>query len=252
MSSDGVSWKRVGLSGFGGGTVFRIEAGSTGYVATGVGPGTARAPYVWISKDGVTWTGTSLETATVKGVEVTNAVSFAGGFVIAGAAPDPNGGCGAGTITPSLWWSLNGKAWTKDTVSGTTPGDNASFRVYRIGDHALLAHESSYSVAKNETTDGAWTSTDGRTWKQTADPAFTANTVLSYKAKGVLVSSPVDPTSHADVWDIRADLTVVKLAQSGSIPNANSSAGLVALGPAGLVACNSDGSQFWVGAPTVG
>jgi hypothetical protein len=252
LSSDGLSWRRTALSGFGGGKAYRIAAGSSGYIATGVGPGTKPAPYVWTSKDGITWVGTNVESATVKGVEVTNAASFAGGFVLAGAAPDPKGMCGAGTLTPSLWWSTNGKAWSRDTITGTTPGDNASFNVYRISDHALLAQESSYSLSSNVVTHAAWASTDGRTWTKCTDPAFAGTAVLSYGAKGILMSIPVDAPIHLDFWDIRSDFTAVKLVQSGSGPTGGTElASLAALGPIGVVVANADGSQFWVGTPTV-
>ena len=253
MSADGITWRRTTMAGFGGGTVYQIDAGSIGYVATGKGPGPKPAAYVWTSKDGLSWTGTNLDAAAYQGIELTNATAFAGGFVMAGANPDLDvEGCGTGTLTPSLWWSPDGKTWTRDVVNGTTPDRSASFRVSRISDHMLLAYESSYNAASNSSTNAVWTSTDGRTWKKDADQVLIDNTVVTYGPRGLVVSTRIDQMP-VDFWDIRADLTLVKLAQTGDRPTeALANGACIAFGPRGVVVAKWDGSQSWIGVPTAG
>jgi hypothetical protein len=253
MSKDGISWRRTSMAGFGGGTVHQIDAGSSGYIATGHGTGSNPAAYVWTSHDGLNWAGTNVDAAAYKGLQLTNATAFAGGFVMAGANPDPKPeGCGSGTVTPSLWWSPDGKTWTRDIVAGTTSGSSASFSVSRISDHMLVAHESSTKAGSNSSTEAAWTSTDGRTWKQDEDRVMIDNTVVTYGPRGLVMSTRIDQ-KPLDIWDIRADLTLGKLTQTGDIPTeALADGGSVAFGPRGVVVARWDGTQFWIGVPAAG
>ena len=172
---------------------------------------------------------------------------------MAGANPDLNvDGCGHGSLTPSLWWSPDGKTWTRDVVSGTTSNRSASFRVSRVSDHMLLAHESSYNAASGSGTEAVWTSTDGRTWKKDADQVLIDNSVVTYGPRGLVMSARIDQ-KPVDIWDIRADLRLVKLTQTGDVPTeALANGGYMAFGPRGVVVARWDGSQSWIGVPTAG
>ena len=263
LSTDGLSWRRISFSVFGlstpaDGAVYAVEAGSSGYIATG-SKVTNRTtglsePFLWTSRDGVAWTPVNLDKALFKGVVADNATAFAGGFVVAGAIPDPNGGCGdAGASTPSLWWSADGKNWIRDAVSGTTSGDFASMQVTRISDHLLLAKETTSFLTSDKVIDVVWTSADGRTWKLQKDALLVENQVQTNGKRGLLMSFAADPSGHLDIWDIRSDMSLFKLNQTGDLPTASFMNGAYAVfGPNGLVAATSDGSQFWVGVPTAG
>jgi hypothetical protein len=156
MSADGISWKSIDdPAAFAQGGIQNISGGSAGYIATGLAG-------VWTSTDGMSWRHAALTGKAFKGLDgIENGVAFADGYVIAGQTYGPEtGGCGEGPtlLTPSLWWSADGGAWTRDTLSGAIPGAEAWMDVYRLNDHLLLAGES------NPGGSGAsWASSDGRT-----------------------------------------------------------------------------------------
>jgi hypothetical protein len=251
-STDGVQWRSVDLArAFGvDGRAEQISAGSSGYVATGHSTAAdAWKPAVWVSADGMTWRSVNLNAAAFTNSLVNDAAAFAGGYVIAGAVLVPDSACGVpATTTPSLWWSSNGTAWSRDAVSGTTSatgsGSYASMSVCRITDHALLATE--FPSRPGSDTTAMWTSTDGRTWKPLAGPSIDG-TVITDGRHGVVVQS--SDAGGLTILAFTNRLGLVTLAQTGDLPDEAGSSN-VALGPVGLLIVSGDGSNTWVGVPT--
>lgn len=252
-SSDGVAWRRTDMAAaFGGGFVAEIEAGSAGYIATG---SLKAGDAIWTSTDGVTWRSVDLASKTFKGMLVQNATAFSGGYVIAGSVLSPDGGCGGLIyLTPSLWFSPDGRTWTRDTVPGVKAGEAAWMKVGRISDNALLATE--WSETGNITTTSTWTSIDGRTWKPVSVPVLNGSNLITNGRRGLLVNTPYQAAGQIEVYAFEHDLSVAKLVETGDVPDQQAWAdpGMwppIAFGPTGLIVANASG-EIWVGVPVAG
>jgi len=250
LSRNGVSWRLIDATAvFGGGYVGTIDAGSAGYIATGTLKD-SNTGAVWTSSDGVAWKSVDLSAKTFKGALVQDATAFSGGYVLAGSAllPDAGGCGGVPAMTPSLWWSKDGQAWSRDTVGGAESGTDAWMNVSRISDHALAATQ--WTVIGDVTTTSSWTSTDGRAWKpMSTDIAGSA--LLTNGRVGLLVGWP-DADGHRTVSAFRDDLSLIELSQLGDVPGPEDQGTSMAFGPMGLVVANTDGSRLWVGVPVAG
>ena len=244
-SSDGIAWHRTDMSTFGGGFVAGIEAGSAGYIATG---SLKAADAVWTSTAGVTWSSVDLASKTFKGMLVQNATAFSGGYVIAGSVRSPNYGCGSQPyLTPSLWFSPDGRTWSRDNVPGVKAGDPAWMKVGRISDTALLATE--WSETGDITTTSTWTSIDRRAWKPVSVPVLDNSNLITNGRHGLIVNTP--QAGQIDVYAFEHDLSVGKLVETGDVPDQQAWAdpGMwppIAFGPTGLVVANASG-DVWVG-----
>lgn len=257
-SSDGIAWTRVDMTtAFDGGAILTIDAGSSGYIATGRASSTGGTPAVWASTNAVTWKQVKLAAETFKGIAVQDATAFSGGYVLAGSVPALGAdGCGDDSYeTPSLWWSPDAVSWTRDAVPGTTDGTTASMSVRRISDHAVLATESSQTG--DATTTSSWTSTDGRTWKPLSSTEYWP---ITNGQRGLVVNAPYrDAAGQLEpmaVYAFEDDLSVVKLTQTGDLPDQQpwADGSLVVtttFGPTGLIVADSSG-DIWVGVPVAG
>lgn len=251
-SVDGRSWQRVQLpKTFTASRVETVDAGSAGYIASGTSPDGV-TPTVWVSPDGRSWHPIPVGGPTFGKVIVNGATSFAGGYVIAGARLGPDGCGGATSLTPSLWWSADGNAWTRSSLTGASPAADASMTVSRISDRALVAIASTYHASSDSTTKQVWLSADGRRWTPIATPSdLIGSRILTDGTRGVIVVDPIDPGPQL-IATVGDDLTVTVLEQSGSGPRASESeAGWTsALGPTGIVVLSVDGSKLWLGVPS--
>ena len=221
-----------------------IDAGSSGYVATDY------SSNIWISTDGVAWKAVNMATAGTKGILVDGATAFAGGFVVAASVPVPAEGCGTGSApkTPSLWWSRDGRTWSRDALNPALTGSQASASVQRINDNALLAIGMTWGKVE---TSRAWTSSDGRAWTSDPDSQVLdgSNRLLTNGTYGLLVSSP--DNGKVSVWGFNRELRLVALPQTGDLPTAPLTDGnRPVLGSAGLIVSSTDGTRFWLGTPT--
>jgi hypothetical protein len=237
LSKDGLSWSRIDTNAY-----TYIDGGSSGYVATDY------SSDIWVSTDGVTWKTVDMATAGTKGILVDGATAFGGGFVVAASVPVPAEGCGTGTSpkTPSLWWSRDGSAWSRDALSPALTGSQASASVRRINDNALLAVGTTWGKVE---TSRAWTSTDGRVWTIDPDSQVLSNNPLTNGSYGLLVSYPAN--GKVSVWGFNRALRLVALPQTGDLPTSPLMDGNApVLGSAGLIVASTDGTRFWLGTPT--
>jgi len=222
-SADGVSWQQLGMAGFGSGYVETIDGGSAGYIATGLT--TDNKPAAWTSSDGSSWTPASLTAAAFKGMTVIeNGTAFTGGYVLAGATLSPDDGCGGPPhLTPSMWWSADGKAWSRDTLPGALSAVDVQMKVCRIDDRSLLANESTYEATTGKTTSAGWRSADGRTWKKTSGATLDCDSIVGEAQRGLVFDPPflLPDSSVAPMraYDIAADLTSTALTQTGEMPD---------------------------------
>jgi hypothetical protein len=186
-------------------------------------------------------------------VVVDGATDFAGGYVLSGAQRI-DVGCGESEFTPSLWWSADGKSWTRSKLTGAAPASDAWVTVSRISDHALMATASEWNQTTQTTSQLVWVTTTGRTWSLVASPSsMLGSGILTNGQRGLVVliqpsSDNVGPPAIATVGD---DLMVTTLSQTGDVPMvSNMTSSNCALGPTGLVILSSDGSNLWLGVPT--
>jgi hypothetical protein len=253
-SSDGVSWK---LSQNPPGVL--VSGGSSGFISFGadgtLGP-------VWTSSDGQTWTQGALP-ALAAGSWVNSPVAISGGFVLPGVImvkkghivpSDGSGGCGmAGSdqslYQAALWWSPDGKTWTRDTLKGTTSGyfDGIDMSVTRIDDHTVVASESFGSTNSQL----EWVSKDGKTWTSLKDSSIYGDrSVVAGRDRGLVYGELLSGSKYwQNLLSFSGGLTLTKLHQTGDIPWTDWPQ--MVLGPSGLLV-TVDGSQFWVGVPTTG
>ena len=250
-SADGLTWTRVQWpagSAYPAG-VYTIDAGSTGYIASGTLKDGA-PPAVWLSGDGRSWHQVPLPKPTSGVVVVDGATGFAGGYVLAGAQRSDIG-CGESEstpslYTPSLWWSADGKSWTRSKLAGALPAAAVWMTVNRISDHALMA------VAQGDP-QLVWVSNDGRTWRLIASPSsMLGDGILTDGQRGLVVLPPANNGDGPTIATVDDDLTVTMLSQSGDGPVASATTigWMWAFGPTGVVALSVDGLNLWLGVPT--
>lgn len=251
-STDGVAWTRVMLSGdLASAVLYTVDAGSTGYIATGALTG--GAPALWISQDGRSWHRLNLSTSTFGGAVVDGATDFAAGFVISGAVRG-DGTCGGyQTLTPSLWWSKDGTSWTRARLAGIAPASDAWVTVARINDHCLMAVANEWNASSQVTNQRMWVTSDGQTWTVVSAPSpLLGWGVMSSWQRGIVVASPADNQGPSTIVTVGDDLAVTPVAQTGAVPTASDdpSGWIWALGPNGMVSLSYDGVELRVGAAT--
>jgi hypothetical protein len=251
-SADGASWRRVPLpKDWHGSRVATVDAGSTGYIATGTLSDGA-TPAAWLSSDGRSWHVTRLTGSTFGTFKVNGATNFAGGYVIAGAVLGPDGCGGAASLTGSLWWSADGNSWARSALPGASSAADASMNVRRIDDRALVAVETA-SDASGDPLQQAWISLDGHRWSSVAVPSDLVQLrIITDGSHGVIVVDPVENAGPPTITSVDDDLTVTVLDQSGPGPIASDSAvgWTAAVGPTGVLVLSVDGSHLWLGVPS--
>jgi hypothetical protein len=255
-STDGLSWSRVTPpADFASASVYTIDGGSSGYIATGIlKDGITQA--LWVSSDGRTWHSKLLPKSVFGDVIVQGGTSFAGGFVVSGAVRGDEGCGGYRYQTPSLWWSSDGSAWTRSTLTGTAPSTDSTMSVARVNDHTLMAIANEWNDATQTSTTRFWVTSDGRTWKLVAKPSsYLGSNIRTDGNQGLaIVDNNVDPAQTAAPLTIAAvgdDLSARVLPQTGDAPTAAQSpmAWNSSIGPAGLIVLSADGSNLWLGTP---
>ena len=249
-STDGLTWTRVPLpAAFANSSVYTLDAGSSGYIATGVltdGATTA----IWVSTDGRSWRRASMPKSAAGTVFVDGATAFAGGFVLSGAQQIQLG-CGESVQVPSVWSSADGKSWSSPTLPGAIPAESIWVSVDRISDHLVLATAFMLDPASQSSSQLAWATSDGRTWKQLAWPPNALRaTVLTDGKRGLLVVTSTGGFDGASIATVDEDMNLASLSVSGDLPTGSPMMGAAALGPAGIVALSIDGTELWLGVPT--
>lgn len=242
LSTDGVAWSSLKVP-FGSDSIYTIDAGSAGYVATGIHPN--GEPALWTATDPARWTASTPPVSARTG-SVQDATAFSGGFVIVGAVKGEEG-CGLAAVKPSLWWSADGKAWARQTLPGAPTASDSWMTVARLSDDLLFATASTMDAASEKSTTTCWTSRDGRTWTTIAPPP----SVERFMTDGSrAIADTFDDKSARHFWAFEPDGSIRELTQSGAVPpDANWSAEL-ALGPAGLLMLVEEGNRFFLGVPT--
>jgi hypothetical protein len=252
-STDGLTWSRVQLpADFASASVYTVDAGSTGYIATGtLKDGVTFA--AWLSADSRSWHRAPLPKPTSGVVVVDGATDFAGGYVLSGAQRIDIG-CGESEFTPSLWWSAAGNSWTRSKLSGALPAGTAWVTVNRISDHALMAIVTEWSQTTQLSSQQVWFTADGQTWNLVKSPSnLLSSSVLTNGQRGLVVLTPTDNDGPPTIATVGDDLTIATLSQTGDGPVASASSvgWMSAFGPTGVVVLSSDGLNLWLGVPTV-
>jgi hypothetical protein len=253
QSSDARSWRYSWVGDlFDGGGITAVAASKAGYVVPGYG-GTTNGQTVWSSSDAASWTnrdwqlgaGFFVPDATALGAS--GIVGFDRGFVTATVSRtrDP------ALVKPSVAWSADGLTWIDSSIAGLRPGSSAiggmNLTLGRLDSGAVLAQESAREPGSNEYWDMAWVSADGRSWcGAPAAASFQPADLQSDGRHALAVHFGADPGGPLDIQSLGSDLTPTPVAQSGKVPTGNLQ---TALGPAGLVATDSDGTTFYLGAP---
>jgi hypothetical protein len=248
-STDGVSWIPVGDP-----PGWSISGGSSGFVSYDA---TKALGHIWTSSDGSTWTQGQLP-AVAGGSWVNSPVAIAGGYVLPGVVvikkgsePDdpaggdggPRYGCAGGVGSGStlyqaaLWWSPDGKTWTRDALGGATTSSYhlLDMTVTRIDDHTVEAY------ASFDDNSYEWVSKNGRTWTHLkGDPDFG---VVEGRDRGLVIGA----TGSSSVSYFDSNSKLVTLKQAGTQPFDR---WYWVLGPTGLLVATQDCSRFWLGVPT--
>ena len=255
-SADGLTWTLVTPpADFASASVYTLDGGSSGFIATGqLKDGVTQA--VWISADGRSWHQGALPKSTFGNVIVQGGTAFGGGFVASGAVRGDEGCGGYQLLTPSLWWSTDGKGWTRATLAGAAPATSSWVEVTKISDHALMAVASEWNAVTQVGSEKVWVTSDGRTWKQITSPSNVLDsTIRTDGRQGLALVDPDVTPPETDgpvvVSAVDDDLTVRPLPQTGSVPMASQSASswITSMGPAGLVMMGRDYSMLWLGVP---
>ena len=255
-STDGLTWSLVTLpADFASASVYTVDGGSAGFIATGIlKDGATQA--VWLSADGRSWHQGALPKSTFGDVLVQGGTAFGGGFVVSGAVRGDEGCGGYRLLTPSLWWSTDGKGWTRATLTGAAPATDAWMAVTKISDHALMAIASEWNEVTQVSSEKVWVTTDGRTWKQILSPSKTLDSTIRTDGRQGLAlvqpdANPPETDGPVVVSAVDDDLTVRPLPQTGAVPMASQSPSswVSSMGPAGLVMMSNDYAILWLGAP---
>jgi hypothetical protein len=257
-STDGLKWSLVQPSAdFASASIYWVDGASSGFIASGIEKdGTTQA--TWLSDDGRSWRVVPLTGPAFGKFVLDGAANFAGGYVISGAVLKDSG-CGQTWVTPSLWWSADGKSWTRSALAGAVTAKDAFISTTKVSDHALMAVANEWDEVTQLSSQQVWVSRDGRTWKLVMSPSsMLGDGILTDGQRGLVVLEPpyLDPPGTdgpATVATVGDDLTVETLSQTGDIPiysAAVSPIWLAALGPTGVVILSSDGLNLWLGVPT--
>ena len=161
-SGDGFTWtKASNVSALSGATIQSIAAGASGVVAVGeTGSG---APVIWMSADGSSWERLPL------GANFADAHFFtvraAGpGYVIGGGTGTQQvsvtgGPASTVPVDAAIWWSADGRSWTKATLQRGAAGGAYVSGIFVGGDGMVAV-----GAATGGKDGAAWASRDGRTW----------------------------------------------------------------------------------------
>ncbi len=259
-SANGLSWNPLNpATAFGGGAVYDVAAGPSGYFAAGVAADGVTSA-AWLSADGRSWRRAALPDELLKVAAVDSPASFAGGFEL---AAEEFKGCGALPLqTNSLWWSQDGTEWAPSDFPAATASLAVATTVYRVAPGRILAVASRTANAGKTFSTAYWTSVDGKSWKSVTGPALPGDMrdVFSYAGRSLLISwydsDPENPKPPI-VVAVTSDGRLVALKQQGEAPQIlpESGGGVgwvatpnVAFGPAGLLV--TDGLSVWFGVPT--
>jgi hypothetical protein len=168
--------------------------------------------------------------------------------VVAGAILGPDGCGGASSLHPSLWWSSDGAAWSRQRIEGASSANDAWMSVVRLSQDAVVAIGSSSDMGLR-----AWVSHDGRTWVRASTPP----TQLDWGSVGdgrrtVIVADPESGSGPPTILAIDDDLSVTTLAQTGTGPMADedSLGWSSAVGPTGILVVSDNGRELWLGIPS--
>lgn len=247
ISPDGTRWQTVNPGTLGSNQV--LDAGASGYITAGAGG-------VFISTDGKSWAAADLKGKATEGLDgIESGAAFAGGFVITGETygtlGPATGGCDSGRrlLSPSLWWSPDGKTWTHEEVPSGAAGTGVVMDVCRLGDRVLVASE---TTETNSTL--TWASANGRTWKRMpASDKVTCSpddhSILASGARNIILST--ERRGIVDLITVRDDLTMVALTKTGDVPPWDELRNFAVLGPAGLIVTDTSGNTYF-GVPVAG
>jgi len=191
---------------------------------------------------------------------VSNAVSFSGGFVLSGvlmvkkgyqsSSGWGGGGCAGGgqsadlsLYQSALWWSADGRTWTRDTLNGTTSSySGVAMYVVRLDDNMLVAEEWISDTLLE------WASTDGKTWTGLKGAPIPTNVaILAGKNMSLIEGCNGDTAANAPMCFFNGKFPPAALNQTGDLPWGDQ----LVLGPSGLLATDK-GQRFWIGVPTAG
>ena len=229
-SSDGVVWRPVRLpKTWASSIVPVVDGGSTGYIAGAMD--SDRIDRLWISHDGRAWRAVRMPTSTQGRVEVEDAASFAGGYVLVGAFLDP-GGCGGPTLVhPSVWWSPNGKWWARIPLGAARKGADLRITVTRLSDREVVATVGDGARAQR------WVSANGRHWTRIAAHSVLDWCLVSDGSRPLCVDTFRRGLPY--IATVGTDLSLRPFGQTGSGPMASDGwdpTYQIALGPTGVLA----------------
>jgi hypothetical protein len=166
-SADGAAWTRItDLTTFKGAKIADITLSPQGLIAVGDTGWTE--PAIWVSSTGAVWQRLSLPSARFKDAHFWSIRVTASGYLLAGGVgntePVSGGVAAPDTGAAAVWWSLDGRTWTKGTVN-RTDGVGSSLGYIYVGPAGLIA----VGPASSSRTATAWASVDGRTWQPIAN-----------------------------------------------------------------------------------
>jgi hypothetical protein len=244
MSRDGITWFPVAAD-FGNG-MKQIDGGPGGYIAAGTDG-------VFTSIDGLAWVKVDLSGEEFHGLDgIDGGAAFAGGYVISGETLGPaSEDCATGPtlLTPSLWWSADGRTWTRDKVPSPVTWSGAVMQAWRLNDHTLISNEA-YLSDTGVAYLASWISHDGRAWVPIKVPWKTNASLSTVGPQVVMFSNEDEKTSCLPAYAVGDDLSLTKLAQIGVVPSCPAIRYMVS-GPAGLITVDESGATF-VGVPVSG
>jgi len=237
LSPDGVTWTRVAKL-----ADSPIVAGSShGYAAiTG-------ASKVAVSADGKRWlAGTIALPRNAVDVALSGVAAFGRGFVVGGAITFAGHACAYTmpdeTVKAGIWFTTDGKKWTADKLSPSLTCVSATLDLDRLSDRLLLAREDCRPGGQDKHL--AWTSTDGKTWKQLRDADRFAVATFFTDGLDNLAYQPIGDSGVGTFGYIDPYGAFITLTSTGDVPGAQVTP---ALGPAGILA-TTDARSWWMGA----
>jgi hypothetical protein len=263
-SADGLTWTAAANVPDG-----ELSVGGAGYLATD-------GQHVWVSQDGSAWQSGSLPGQALPGtVRWGHPIAFAGGFILAPETSytqwmlsDNNYPVGTPT---GVFWSADGRTWSRQDPPGA-PSGLTGLWLDKIDDNLLLLREETFDKAAGKWSATAWTSVDGRAWKQMArwtgiDPlnpgsvvngvielngavaAGLGHAVVVHHDQGMDQVYGFDPATRS-AYDLSPTLSQDTLSQAEGYPALSPYGHGLALGPSGLLATDEQG-RLWIGVPTV-